>query len=203
MATTQHSTLTGSELHEPKGVATAGDNEAYISDSGSGAWKKVMRTGWWDYNDLTTATTPIALTFADTDYELTNDGAGAYTVVSYGLPEITNIWDTATDRFDFSGLTLGDTIDIRLDVDMTTSSNNTAVSLGIEFDVGGTPFTLNLLDEVNIKNTGSHHLTINMPFYIGSIGVRDNPARVLASADDTGVTVEVHGWFVRAIVGNE
>lgn len=37
-----HSSLTGSDLHEPKGVATATSNKAYISDGvGSGVWKKI------------------------------------------------------------------------------------------------------------------------------------------------------------------
>lgn len=34
-----HSTLTGADLHEPKGVATATSGQAYIADgAGSGAW---------------------------------------------------------------------------------------------------------------------------------------------------------------------
>jgi len=39
MANVQHSALTGSDLHEPKGVASATAGKVYISDgSGSGAW---------------------------------------------------------------------------------------------------------------------------------------------------------------------
>jgi hypothetical protein len=37
-----HSTLTGADLHEPKGAATAGLNEVYTADgAASGTWKKV------------------------------------------------------------------------------------------------------------------------------------------------------------------
>lgn len=37
----EHSDLTGTDLHEPKGVENASANEIYIADgSGSGAWKK-------------------------------------------------------------------------------------------------------------------------------------------------------------------
>lgn len=37
-----HSTLTGSDLHEPKGVSAASINTAYIADgAGSGAWQKI------------------------------------------------------------------------------------------------------------------------------------------------------------------
>lgn len=39
MANVAHSTLTGSDLHEPKGVAAAAANKVYVSDGvGSGAW---------------------------------------------------------------------------------------------------------------------------------------------------------------------
>lgn len=39
MANVQHSALTGSDLHEPKGVASATAGKVYISNgSGSGAW---------------------------------------------------------------------------------------------------------------------------------------------------------------------
>lgn len=37
--TIQHSALTGTELHEPKGVANAGSGEVYVADgAGSGDW---------------------------------------------------------------------------------------------------------------------------------------------------------------------
>lgn len=39
MANVAHSTLTGSDLHEPKGAAAATANKVYVSDgAGSGAW---------------------------------------------------------------------------------------------------------------------------------------------------------------------
>lgn len=39
MATKAHSTLTGSDLHEPKGISTANQGQVYISDgAGSGTW---------------------------------------------------------------------------------------------------------------------------------------------------------------------
>jgi hypothetical protein len=37
-----HSTLTGADLHEPKGVASANSGEVYVADgSSSGAWEKL------------------------------------------------------------------------------------------------------------------------------------------------------------------
>lgn len=45
MSTKAHSLLTGSDLHEPKGVTTALVGQIYAADgSGSGAWKKLDAT---------------------------------------------------------------------------------------------------------------------------------------------------------------
>jgi hypothetical protein len=42
MANVEHSTLTGSDLHESKGVATAANNRVYVSNgAGSGSWTTV------------------------------------------------------------------------------------------------------------------------------------------------------------------
>lgn len=42
MTTVEHSTLTGSSLHEPKGVAAAAANKVYVSNgSGSGTWEQL------------------------------------------------------------------------------------------------------------------------------------------------------------------
>lgn len=56
MANVQHSALTASDLHEPKGVASATAGKVYISDgSGSGAWTSAgeIITGYID--DVSTA----------------------------------------------------------------------------------------------------------------------------------------------------
>jgi hypothetical protein len=45
MANVSHASLTGANLHEPKGVASATANKVYVSDgSGSGTWQKVAPT---------------------------------------------------------------------------------------------------------------------------------------------------------------
>lgn len=44
MANVEHSSLTGSALHEPKGVAAASSGEAYVANgSGSGTWQPIHR----------------------------------------------------------------------------------------------------------------------------------------------------------------
>ncbi len=46
MATIAHSTLTGAELHEPKGIAGQASGKVYVSDgSNSGAWSALLPVG--------------------------------------------------------------------------------------------------------------------------------------------------------------
>lgn len=55
---TQHSTLTGSDLHEPKGVAAATANQVYVSNgSGSGVWTSIEVPLTTIIRDVSTAET--------------------------------------------------------------------------------------------------------------------------------------------------
>ena len=166
-------------------------------DPNSGA---IESFGVYDYNDLNTQTTPIALTLANTQYELTNDGLGAFTNKTYALTGLPDVWDTSTNRFEFTNgslLTLGDTVDIRFDVEVTTSSVNTAVAMFLELGVGGSSYQLPLIPSNNFKTAGTYELIRWFSVYMGDSNTLDNPARVLMEADSTGVTVKVNGWYCR------
>lgn len=209
MADLQHKDLPESQLHEPKGVSTATSGQIYIANgSGSGAWTNqpippgVVSQGVYDYNDLTTASTPIPLSVANTQYEMTNDGAGAFTNLTYALPGLANIWDVATDRFDFNSgsvLRLGDTVDIRFDFEVVTSTANTAVEFDLELGIGGSAYQLVINPLTNFKTAGTYKIIRWIGIYMGDNNTLLNPARVLAKADSTGATVKVNGWYVRAL----
>lgn len=52
-----HSSLTGADLHEPKGVATAGSNTVYVADgAGSGNWESIDGSVIASSSDLSVAT---------------------------------------------------------------------------------------------------------------------------------------------------
>ena len=202
---TEHASITDPNIHEPKGASTASSGQILVADgSGGTSWQTPtfsnVEVGWYDYNDVTTATTPIALTTPGTFYTLTNDGAGVNTNITYGITGITNIWNTATNRFDFSGLDIGDTLEIRADIDITTTSANTAGNLVLELATGtGNEIDIPLINNNNVKTASTVHYVANVGFYIGSALVRDNPARIKASADTAGATVKVRGWYIRVI----
>jgi len=67
LATVEHSVLTGSALHEPKGIAAAAANKVYVSDGvGSGSWTTITNpfgSGLLHVRDEKTAgTDPQSLT---------------------------------------------------------------------------------------------------------------------------------------------
>lgn len=76
MADVEHSALTGSDLHEPKGAASATANHVYVADgAGSGSFQFLTPYGGWRYNDIgtgTTFTTPTAYTLMNVPGTLTN-----------------------------------------------------------------------------------------------------------------------------------
>lgn len=154
--------------------------------------------GVYYYNDLATQTTQIPLTLADTQYELTNDGAGTNTNKTYALTDVADVWNTTTNRFDFTGLELGDAVDVRIDIEVTTTGVNTAIEGALELGIGGTAYQLIWKPfDTNYKTAGTYKITQWYSVYMGDNNTLNNPARVLMQSDSIGVTVKVNGWYVR------
>lgn len=193
-----HKAITDPEIHEPKGVASASAKKVYVADgAASGTFKSHSMMGFWDYNDVETTATPIAIgngTFTD----LTDDGAGTATLKTYALDGVTDIWNTTTDRFDFTGLSLGDTVDMRIDLDIITSGVNRNIDVAIELGLGGTPFTLTI-DSRDYKSAGTHKFTVWYSVYMGDANTKGSPAKLKILSDGAGDTVIVNGWYVRVI----
>lgn len=201
--TIQHKDIPESGLHETKGASTASVGQILTATgSGTATFQTPPFTqtsyGFVDYSDTATATTPIALTTVNTSYQLTNNGLGAQTLTTYVVPGTGTWWNTSTNYFDFSGLSLGDVVDIRADVEVVTGSANTMITMEMELGVGGTPYKLTLTD-VLFKTAGTYKITRSIPFYLGNTNTKDNPARLLMKSDTTGSTVKVLGWYIRVI----
>jgi hypothetical protein len=77
MADVTHSTLTGSDLHEPKGVASASSGQIYVADGlGSGAWEDKVGGAEVKVNaesDLPTAVAGVITLAANTTYTFGSD----------------------------------------------------------------------------------------------------------------------------------
>ena len=72
------------------------------------------KTYWFDANDAATTITPITHGAGSTTTFLTNDGAGSSTT-SYNPDSKAALWNTATNKFDFTSLKIGNMVKFRID----------------------------------------------------------------------------------------
>lgn len=157
----------------------------------------VFHGGFADYNDGATAITPIAVNAATPTF-LTNDAAGAFTNEAYLPFQVTTIWDETNDCFDWTQLKLGDMIDIRLDIEVTTSGPNQSVKVWLQMadGTGGTyaiPF-----EGAFLKTTGAYDINRFNGIYMGDTNSLNNPAKFMIESD-ASCDVVVRGWYCKII----
>lgn len=158
-----------------------------------------LSVGFADYNDATTATTPISITGGAGFTKLTNDGAGSSTNLA-SLPDgiSSDLWDTTNNRFDWSGagLVLGDEFDVRIHVQYTTTANNQEVDIEILMAANGVSYDLIVGSSV-FKFSGVHEITYPLVGgYMGDNNTLNNYAEIRVSSPDD-IDVKVSGWYIR------
>jgi hypothetical protein len=196
-----HKDITDPNIHEVKGAATATAGQVLIANgSGSASFQNppysLAEVGWYDYNDTATTTTPIAITLANTFYDLTNNKLGAQTTNAYGVSDTVDLWNSATNRFDFSNLPLGSVVTTRVDLNWTTASANNSLEVDFEFAIGsGASFYLPVLGPAYVKAAANNRFVVERSFYIGNNNIKNYPARLCAKNDTTGSTIIVNGFY--------
>lgn len=156
--------------------------------------------GYFDYNDLATQTTPLTVV-ANVALKLTNDTEGANTSTDQNPYGVSYVWDYTTNQFNFNELEVGDTIDVRVHVQVTTTSANQRVLLSAKFGIGSVAEFTNIIYENQFKTAGLHEVNFVAPFYMGSNDITDNPAELYLTTD-ASATVKVDGWYVRILRKN-
>ena len=201
----EHNTLTDPAIHEPKGASTAALGEVYVSNgAGGGTWTPLAvgtTIGFADFNDAATAGTPIVITGGAGYVYLTNDTLGAFTNTAY-LPTgvTTAVWDTALNKFDWAagGLELGDMIDIRLDITVTTTGDNQSLDVALEMDTDGFAFDIPF-DRGLVKTAGTLTVDRYNGIYMGNTGALTGKARFKIQSDGNA-TVVVNGWYCKFLI---
>lgn len=152
--------------------------------------------GWFDHEDLATASTPISITATTpgTAIPLTNDGLGSHTILDYPPSGVTEIWDTVAQVFDFSQLALGDKLEIKLDLDVIVASVNTEVNIDFVGGVGGTEI-IPFIAAQNFKNTGTFKVVRYMGVFMENADMINNTAVFKAYGDKT-YSLTVNSWYV-------
>lgn len=152
--------------------------------------------GVYDYNDAGTSVTPISLS-PGVWVPLTNDGLGPFTNKDYAHPDVGDVWDVGTNAFDFTGMELGDTIDIRLDISVTTTAQNQVIDVNLSVNDGGVgEYAVPFIVEAPYKASGTREVIRWNGIYMGDANTRDNPARFMIRSPSAG-SVTVNGWYCR------
>lgn len=154
--------------------------------------------GYFHHQDTLTATTPLTLV-TDVEKKITNNQLGAQTNIAQAPYGVANIFNSTTNEFDFSTLTIGDTLNIRVDLLLTTTSVNQKYSVFLRIGEG-TAYEYDLLvfngqikaietdyrilGEVGFSLDYSEHITAPTTLYILS--------------DDDG-SVKVNGFYTHII----
>ena len=155
-------------------------------------------SGWIDYNDASTSTTPLNLV-ANTWTTLPNDGEGLFTNKSYRPRGITELLDVSTGALDFTQLNLGDVTFIRTDFIVTPSVNNALLQFRLQLGSGAGTYTLsNTLGRLDNGSGIPYQFALDTKMvYMGDANTRDNPCllQVNCSVNSTlvnnGLVIEV------------
>lgn len=147
--------------------------------------------GWFDIEH---AGANQAYTSGSGYVTLENDGAGANSRSDYAPPGVTSIYDSANDQFDFSELSVGDVVVLRIVMDVTTTAANQSTTTRLEFDNNGSQFYLPL-GYSEFKTAAAHPVIREITFYIGSNDVKNNPVEIQFTSDNNA-TVNMTGYSV-------
>lgn len=188
MATTQHSNLTGAELHEPKGVDSATNKQVYVSDgAGSGSWIN-WPTGWAYYVDSKTGASVQTITTSASVLEC--DGAGATTEDSYlpiSIRGSGSLWDTTNDLI--TPIEIGDSYSCRVDITVAAKSGSPH-ELTFDLDIGGgaTPTVVILEKYIGLAKTPPYKLSIGFPIFCLST-FKTNGGQFFLSTDTGAIDI--------------
>jgi len=152
-----------------------------------------------DHNSTDAAFSPSA----GVRTKVVNNGLGTFTNTSYKIPGRGDIWDAAAGEFNFldAGLKLGDTVTIRMDFELTTTSANDGFKVELDLGTGAGLYTLTLADQY-YRFTGTNNFTIVSEIYMGDTNTLNNPATIYITPDAGGTTVNYNGHYVKYALQN-
>jgi hypothetical protein len=184
-----HSSLTGTSLHEPKGVATATVGRVYVSDgAGSGVWTQ-WPTGYGLYHD--SKVTPSVQTITSTASPLENDGAGSKTTEALLPRQIRgsgSLWDTTTD--DITPIAAGDlySLQVFFNVAAKTSTPND-VTFYLTDDGTGTPTSILAEQYADVTASAPFRVTFSVDFR-ATTDMVTNGGQLFLATDSNSIDID-------------
>jgi hypothetical protein len=156
--------------------------------------------GYFIYEDLLTQETPVFFGNAVPTL-IPNDGEGLDSDSTNAPLGVANIWRADDSQMDFTDLDIGDTVDLRITLDVSTMANNQKYQILFKTGIGSadeneiTAFTL------TAKSSGSNPNTFSVSFPIADENVRDFPAELYLLSDGSG-EFKVFKFYFRIIRKN-
>ena len=150
-------------------------------------------TYWFDANDANTASSPITHTAGATNTYLTNDALGPSTT-SYNPNSKNALWNPVTEKFDFSSLKVGDTIEFRGDIEINNAAAQEIDMLISLAEGTATAYELRISHNYYKTAATGTPLTFMFRIYIGDENTRTGGARFRLKAIAATV-IRVNGWF--------
>lgn len=151
--------------------------------------------GWFDYN-ASGALSSVTLT-ANVWNPIENDAGGPFTLTSYGPTGIDRVWDESTNLFDWSQLSLGDTVDIRFDIEVTTTVPNETIEVDLVMAKGtSSEYRITFIPLLTSKNATTVKLSRYQGVYMGNVDTLSGGAQFEVRTD-AAATMKVNGWYNR------
>jgi hypothetical protein len=152
-----------------------------------------QQLGIYDY-----ANTLTSQSFTGTAIKLNNNGAGANTNLDYKFNAIPAIYNTTTNFLKFDSLQLGDKVDVRTDITVTTTTANQDVDIYLDVALGTATNYQIYLCRRNFKTAGTYVINdVSNWLYIGNTDTRDYNCAVMFDSDanatvlNNGVAISV------------
>jgi len=142
-----------------------------------------------DYNDASTAATPITLV-PDTWIDIPNDKLGAFTNELY-LPDGFTSLMNANGELDFTELTLGSSVFIRADFSVTPNINNALLEARYVLGDGGGEYALGSFRNRLDSGSGIPYPSSKGAFfiYMGDVNTRDAVGKLQLKLSSNGTVV--------------
>ena len=153
--------------------------------------------GFFDYNDTSTSTSSISL-LADVWANVPNDGLGTFTNLDYIPTGMTKLMDTSNGSLDFTELTLGSDVLIRIDFNVTPQTNNALLESRYVLGAGAGLYYLPIVSRRLDSGAGIPYSSEKGSFYIymGDTNTLDNPGTLQVKLS-TGGTLVNNGLAIK------
>ena len=156
------------------------------------------KTYWFYAADAATASSPIVHGAGSTTTFLTNDALGSGTT-SYNPNSNNALWNSSTNKFDFTSLKIGDVVEMRIDLLVDNAAAQEINLLMSLAEGSAAPYELNVNHAYYKTAATGVPLTALFRVYIGDNNTKDGSARFRISSI-AAANIVVQGWFYQVTV---